>query len=212
MSFPSAAVVGIEQAFKQLLALDPLSRDKLAALHGQRIALDLKDWNITLVFVPDANGDVQIFSGSADEADAFIRATPFDLAETALVERKEDQVFKGKVELGGDTHVAQSFSTILSKLNPDWEELLSTVTGDVVAHQAGRVVRGMIDWMQRNRRIMRQNIGEYVTEEQRLTPTEFEYSEWSVLVDQTREDIDRLEARVQRLIRNRSSKNTGNSQ
>ena len=199
MESASAALLGIEQAINALIALDPIRRERLAGLHGRRIALDVREWNLTLIFVPDASGKVQLFSGDCEEADGWIRGTPFDYAGTAVQERKEDQVFKGRIELGGDTRVAQTFSTILSDLDPDWEELLSGFTGDAAAHQAGNAMRSLVAWGRRNARILQDDLGEYLTEERRLLPTRFEFDEWREEVETLRDDIERLEARINQL-------------
>lgn len=195
----SVALLGIEQAINGLLSLDPIRRERLAGLHGKRIALDLREWDLALIFVPDASGRVQLFSGECDEADGWIRGTPFDFAGTALQERKEDQVFKGKIELGGDTRLAQEFSAILSALDPDWEELLAGIAGDASAHQAGNAMRSLLAWSRRNARILQDDLGEYLTEEARLLPTRFEFDEWREQVETLRDDVERLEARINQL-------------
>ena len=199
MEAGSAALVGIEQAINGLLSLDPIRRERLAGLHGKRIAIDVREWGITLLFVPDASGKVQLYSGECDEADGWIRGTPFDFAGTALEERKEDQVFKGRIELGGDTRLAQEFSTILSALDPDWEELVAGIAGDAAAHQAGNAMRSLLAWGRRNARILQDDLGEYLTEERRLLPTRFEFDEWREQVETLRDDVERLEARINQL-------------
>ena len=199
MEAGSVALVGIEQAINGLLSLDPIRRERLAGLHGKRIAIDVREWGITLLFVPDASGKVQLYSGECDEADGWIRGTPFDFAGTALEERKEDQVFKGRIELGGDTRLAQEFSTILSALDPDWEELVAGIAGDAAAHQAGNAMRSLLAWGRRNARILQDDLGEYLTEERRLLPTRFEFDEWREQVETLRDDVERLEARINQL-------------
>lgn len=199
MEAGSVALVGIEQAINGLLSLDPIRRERLAGLHGKRIAIDVREWGITLLFVPDASGKVQLYSGECDEADGWIRGTPFDFAGTALEERKEDQVFKGRIELGGDTRLAQEFSTILSALDPDWEELVAGIAGDAAAHQAGNAMRSLLAWGRRNARILQDDLGEYLTEERRLLPTRFEFDEWREQVETLRDDVERLEVRINQL-------------
>ncbi len=195
-----AAIVAVEQLLNTVVGLDEVTQQRLAELHGRRIAIELKEWNLTLLFVPDAQGRLQLFSDDADSADAIIRAAPFDFAETMRMERKEDQVFRGKITLDGDTRLAQRFSDILAMLEIDWEEQLSKLTGDVVAHQLGGMLRGFQRWARRNRRVMRDNLGEYLTEEKQLLPTAFEVAEWRGEVDRLRDDVDRLAARVVRLL------------
>ena len=195
-----AAVVAVEQLLNRVISMDEVTQQRLAELHGRRIAIEFKEWNLTLLFVPDAQGRLQLSTDDIDAADATIRATPFDFAETMRMERKEDQVFKGKITLDGDTRLAQRFSDILAMLEIDWEEQLSKLTGDVAAHQLGGMLRGFQRWAKRNQRVMRDNLGEYLTEEKQLLPTAFEVAEWRAEVDLLRDDVDRLAARVVRLL------------
>ena len=195
-----AAVVAVEQLLNAVISMDEVTQQRLAELHGRRIAIEFKEWHLTLLFVADAQGRLQLSTDDVDAADATIRATPFDFAETLRMERKEDQVFKGKITLDGDTRLAQHFSDILAGLEIDWEEQLSKLTGDVAAHQLGCMLRGFQRWARRNQRVMRDNLGEYLTEEKRLLPTAFEVAEWRGNVDHLRDDVDRLAARVVRLL------------
>jgi len=201
-----AGVVAVEQLLNAVISLDEVTQQRLAELHGRRIAIEFREWNLTLLFVPDAQGRLQISTDDVDAADATIRATPFDFAETLRMERKEEQVFKGKITLDGDTRLAQRFSDILAMLEIDWEEQLSKLTGDVAAHQLGGMLRGFQRWARRNQRMMRDNLGEYLTEEKQLLPTAFEVAEWRGEVDCLRDDVDRLAARVVRLL---SAEDTG---
>lgn len=195
-----AAVVVVENLLNTVISMDEVTQQRLAELHGRRIAIEFKEWNLTLLFVADAKGRLQLSTDDVDAADATIRATPFDFAETMRIERKEDQVFKGKITLDGDTRLAQHFSDILAGLEIDWEEQLSKLTGDVTAHQIGGMLRGFQRWAKRNQRVMRDNLGEYLTEEKQLLPTAFEVAEWRGEVDRLRDDVDRLAARVVRLL------------
>ena len=195
-----AAVVAVEQLLNAVISMDEVTQQRLAELHGRRIAIEFNEWDLTLLFVADAQGGLQLSTDDVDAADATIRATPFDFAETLRMERKEDQVFKGKITLDGDTRLAQRFSDILAMLEIDWEEQLSKLTGDVAAHQLGGMLRGFQRWARRNQRVMRDNLGEYLTEEKQLLPTAFEVAEWRGDVDRLRDDVDRLAARVVRLL------------
>jgi ubiquinone biosynthesis protein UbiJ len=195
-----AAVVAVEQLLNAVISMDEVTQQRLAELHGRRIAIEFKEWDLTLLFVADAQGRLQLSIDDVDAADATIRATPFDFSETMRMERKEDQVFKGKITLDGDTRLAQRFSDILAGLEIDWEEQLSKLTGDVAAHQLGDMLRGFQRWARRNQHVMRDNLGEYLTEEKQLLPTAFEVAEWRAEVDRLRDDVDRLAARVVRLL------------
>lgn len=198
MHVSGALLIGLEEALNRVLNTDQVTRDRLATLHGRRIAINLEGW-LVLHFIADANGRLQLFTGAAEEAEAVITATPFDFAETAMADRQEDQVFKGKVRLTGNIRLAEEFSAILRGFEFDWEEQLSKLAGDVVAHQVGNNLRGVLKWAYRGRKHLGQAFGEYVTEEKQLLPTRFEFEEWRDAVDDTRDAVERLEARIRLL-------------
>ena len=81
----------------------------------------------------------------------------------------------------------------------DWEEYLSHFVGDIIAHQVGNCVRSFVDWNQQTAATMRQNMTEYLQEEIRYFPPREECQDFFNDVDEFRSDIDRMEARIQRL-------------
>ncbi|OOZ17186.1 hypothetical protein BOW28_06970 [Solemya velum gill symbiont] len=195
MEVSNTLLVGLESAVNQVLEKDQVTRERLAKLHGRRIAIELVGW-VTLHCVPDGRGALQIFSAPVEEAEAVISATPFNFAETAMADRREDQVFKGKIRLRGDIHLAEAFSNILADFDFDWEEALSKIAGDLVAHQLGNNLRGVAKWAWRGRRHLNAALGEYLTEEAQLLPIAFEVDEWRDAVDETRDAVERLQARI----------------
>ncbi len=195
MEISNTLMVGLEQAVNQVLEKDPVTRQRLAKLHGRRVAIEFVGW-VTFLCVPDATGALQIFISTAEDADAVISATPFNFAETAMADRREDQVFKGKIRLRGNIHLAEEFSNILADFDFDWEEQLSKLTGDLLAHQLGNNLRGVAKWAWRGRRHLNAALGEYLTEERQLLPTAFEVEEWRDAVDETRDAVERLQARI----------------
>ena len=90
-------------------------------------------------------------------------------------------------------------SAILDGIDIDWEEHLSRVTGDVLAHQVGNVARGMLEWGRNTLDTVSRDVAEYLHEESRDLPTRGEVDEFLARIDTLRLDVDRLEARVQRL-------------
>ena len=86
---------------------------------------------------------------------------------------------------------------------PDWEEELSRLVGDVAAHRLGSVARGLADWGLKAADTLALDAGEFLTEESRQIPTRYELEEFLDAVDTMRNDVDRLEARLDRLVASR---------
>jgi ubiquinone biosynthesis protein UbiJ len=82
---------------------------------------------------------------------------------------------------------------------PDIEEELSSVIGDAAAHKLGNLARGVSDWGRTARSTMGANIREYLQEEGRDAPSRYEFDRFAANVNTLRDDVDRLEARINRL-------------
>ncbi|MGB5591910.1 MAG: sterol-binding protein, partial [Gammaproteobacteria bacterium] len=128
---------------------------------------------------------------------------PLSLARLGLT--VDPDVFrKGAVSISGDPVLAQDFQRLLDLARPDWEEELSRLVGDVAAHQLGNAARDLMRWSLQAADTLGRDTSEYLREESRDLPTRFEVDEFLDQVDELSGDIDRAEARLQRLERRAS--------
>ena len=111
----------------------------------------------------------------------------------------EDASARRGVRIAGDAEVAQRFRDLLQHAQPDFEEELSRVIGDVAAHQVANVARGLLDWGRKAAGSFADNVAEYLQEEGRDVPARVEVEEFLEGVDRLRDDAERLEARLARL-------------
>jgi len=105
-------------------------------------------------------------------------------------------IFDGDVKIEGDVDIAQKFSRLLTEVDIDWEEHLSRLTGDGVAHQLGRFARGLSDWVGARNSAMSDNTADYLRDETNHVPHSWELNEFVEKVDGLRDRVDLLEARV----------------
>jgi len=189
-----------EEVINRLLAMDPDAGRRLQALSGRSLEvhltglalplrLDFREAGIALALVEDGQGP---------SPDATLRAAPGSLASLALSNGRRGG---RELEFRGDVGVIHEVRALFSELEIDWEEQLSRVTGDVVAHQVGNAVRGAGDWLRHAGETFLSNAGEYLTEERRSLPAAPEVEAFLADVDRLRQDTDRLQARVRRLRR-----------
>jgi len=196
MTMRDLALEGLEQALNQLIELDPVAGGQLATLHGRVIRIDLAGTGIRLNFVPGHDGRVQILGSIEGEPDCTLSGSPLDLMRASDSSQSSRQLFAGNVRIDGDNQAAHRFSEALAGLDIDWEEQLSHLTGDIAAHEIGRVVRALLHEGERIGRSSRENLSEYLTEEARLLPHRFEVEEFLADVDTLRDDCERLAARI----------------
>jgi ubiquinone biosynthesis protein UbiJ len=201
MTASDLAYAALESALNGYLRLDPEAMRRLAALHGKVVGLEVIGPGLALYLVPDEAGGLQVLPPSDAPPDCWLRGTPLDLARSGDLRAGAGQIFEGRVRIEGDTALAQRFGSILADLDVDWEEQLSRLTGDVLAHEVGRAVRGAGAYAARGRATLEQNVREYLQEEARVLPARFEVREFLDAVDVLRDDVERLGARIERLQR-----------
>jgi len=191
---PSAILASVvETALNGYLSQDVEVRSRLSAMEGRVIAFDLVGLGVVLYVRPGAEG-VQVSDRCVDEPDVILRGTPPVMARLAI-----DSMAEPSIELIGDVSLGQGFGQLLADVQPDWEEKLSAVFGDVAAHELGKLFRSARAWSAETRRTLEANLGEYLQEERRDVPASAEVTHFLDGVVELRSDLDRLAARIRRL-------------
>jgi ubiquinone biosynthesis protein UbiJ len=199
MSLPQILIASLEKAFNQYLSLDPQAMQELAAMEGRIIAVEISGFNETLYLFPSADG-IMILSDFDAEADTTITGTLLSLAKLGLSEDTGSVLFSGDIGISGDIRLGNQFKKILARVNIDWEEQISKYLGDIGAHQLARAAQDFSQWFSRSLDSLQMDLGEYLQEESRLTPTNAELNRFIKETDHLREGVDRLQARIERLI------------
>ena len=192
-----ALLGGLEQAMNAALALDPATMARLARLQGKVVGIDIRGTGLTFHLVPTERG-LRLMGAYAGEADTVLRGGPLALARMNSAPAGEG-LFSGEVTIEGDVELGQRIQSIFQALDIDWEEHLSRLTGDIIAHQIGNTVRDLFAWNRRSGEKLGQDAAEYLQEESDILPSSAEAEQFMQQVDQLRSDTDRVEARVRRL-------------
>jgi ubiquinone biosynthesis protein UbiJ len=199
-ALPTALAAVLETAINQVLRLDSDTVEKLHSLQGKVIAVELRGLNIKLYLVPQHNA-LNVFAHFEGEPDTLLRGTPISMVRMGLAKNAGDVLFEGDVEISGDVELGQQFREILDGLDIDWEEHLSHITGDIIAHKVGNLARGVIGWGKRTTEILGQDAAEYLQQESCELPERAEVDEFLKNTDTIRSDVDRMGMRVVRLER-----------
>lgn len=196
MTIRDFALENLERSLNGLIALDPDALPRLARLHGKVIRLQLTGIELVLHFVPGHDGRLRLLGQIEGEPDCSLSGSPFDLMRASDPKQGSAQLFAGRVRIEGDQQLAQQFSEALAAIDIDWEEQLSRLTGDALAHEVGRATRGIRTQADRFASSATDNLSEYLTEEARLLPHRYEVEDFVDDVDVLRDDLERLEARI----------------
>ncbi len=194
MKLPTPLAVALQAGFNNYLALDPDAKPGFNKLIGKLILLQLSGLELGTWFLVHSDR-VEILEQFDGEPDATIIGGPLSLLALAS---GRSSIFDGDVTISGDVETAQQFSRALEQIDVDWEEHLSRLTGDTIAHQAGRTFRGLSGWATRTRSAMRENSADYLRDETNHLPHDWELSEFSEQVDDLRDRVEQLAINIER--------------
>jgi ubiquinone biosynthesis protein UbiJ len=173
------------------------ARELCAKLAGTVVAIRVRDTALAAWFVIGEES-LELVMECEAEPDVVISGSLLTLARMAG-ESGMDALRDGSLELTGDAHAAERFQRLMAYVKPDLEEELSGVVGDIAARRIGDIARGIRDWTRDARSTMGANIREYLQEESRDLPSRYEVDHFAERVGTLRDDVERLEARLDRL-------------
>jgi ubiquinone biosynthesis accessory factor UbiJ len=175
-------------------------------LDGRALELELSGTPLR-IFLEIGDGRIALTERRDSPADARLAGTPLSLLALAGPEA-DGRLRSGKVRIEGDAEIAQAFRELLEHTQPDLEEELAQVVGDVAARRVANLARGMLDFGRRATDSLATSAAEYLQEEGRDVPVRLEVEEFLRDVDLLRDDVERLEARLARLAPRRDGKPT----
>ena len=184
----------LESVLNRNIAGSSIARGLCKRLEGKALNVRFNGLPLSLNFRSDGERMV-LDTAATDAANATLTGTPLSFLQLASPQ-PERALRSGAIHIEGDAEVAQTFSELLKHTRPDLEEELSRVIGDVAAHQVGNVARSALAFGKRAADTFAQNVSEYLQEEGRDLPTRVEADEFVAGVDQLRDDVERLEARI----------------
>ena len=193
----------LESVLNRNIAASSAARALCRRLDGKLLALHVQGLPLSIYF--ESHGErMSLLTTHEGPPTATLSGTPLAFLRLAGPV-PETALRAGAVQIQGDAEAAQAFSELLKLARPDLEEELSRVIGDVAAHQVGNVARSALGFARRASDTFARNIAEYLQEEGRDVPSRTEAEEFILGVDTLREDVDRLEARIERLAQARPS-------
>ncbi len=194
--------VTIENLLNRGLPRSPRARALCAELAGKSVAIEMR--GLARLHIAATGLTLAVTRGDA-AADATLSAGPFGLL-SLLGPSAQNALQSGAVAIGGDAELAGKFQELLKLLRPDIEEEVSGVIGDVAAHRLGRLARMGSQWGRRAAATGLANAAEYLGHERADLVPRAEGEQFLRGVDALREDLDRLQARLELLSRQRATR------
>lgn len=190
----------LEAALNRAIALDPDTRDALAPLAGRRIQITVDSPPLALEIAVEAQrlhvGPVE----AGEEPDLAVRSTLGGLLGQLPFFRRDDAPAPvGTLRVSGDADLARRLQTLAMRFDPDWQQPLVTLFGEVLGVQIAQGVRAALLRLHETGSELVTSAAEYVTEESRDVVARAELEAFHDDVDVLRDDLERLAARLSRL-------------
>ena len=189
----------LRQALDAYLDSDADARHALSDLGDIVIIIEITDLKKTYT-LSSRRGLINLSGRAGDDetaADARISAPLKDFVALGLHGMKRSRL--SALNIRGDLQLVQSLWNTLSAVDFNCESFLAPRIGDIAAHEVGRGVRAGRRFLRRSLDSLAQTAGEYVREEARLSPNAPLIDDFVRKVDVLRDDLERLEARINSL-------------
>ncbi len=118
---------------------------------------------------------------------------------SALVVLARDETARKQVEIEGSADLASAVDHLFRNLTWDFEEDLSKLFGDIIAHRLASSGRALAAWQRDAALRLAENLVEYWTEEQPLLARPADVENFCRNVDTLRDDVARIEKRIEHL-------------
>lgn len=174
-----------------VLGASPWAKERLRTHSGAHVGFAAGPLNCVMQI--DGHGLLQ--AADRDGTDVLIQF-PDDFLLTALVDRNR---LMSSARISGAADVAETLAFVFRNLRWDIESDLASILGDIPARRLSLAGAAFLTSTQASGKRAMENLREYVAEESGLLPPSSAVIEFAGEVDRLRDDIARLEKRLQRL-------------
>lgn len=192
------ALSGLEAAINRCLDLDPAIREQLQPLADKVIKIELTDLKLAFFVIIQPDG-IELQDELESPANTIISGTLPSFIKVAINRGSQASVFSSEMTISGDIGVGEKLSDIFRHINVDWEYHLAQLTGDTLSHKIMYHGKQLKSAMCRVVESLGGNTKEYVFHEARYLPESSEVEQLYYQINLLRQDIERAEARLQRL-------------
>ena len=191
---PGLLASAIDTALNRAIGLDEKAPEHLSNMDGKTVRLELKGLGIDLYFT-GSEERLAVDAESGIDPHTTITGTPAALLAMAVPDWRAPG---SGVQIQGDAGTAQALERLMRQLDPDWEALLVEHLGPVWGHQVWRMISDTMAGSRHVASTATQQVARYLREESGLLVTREEVNTFTHEVDELREAVDRLEARLRR--------------
>ena len=181
-----------DAALNHLLRGESWARERLKPFAGKTAHFVVPPFSLLLTVT--SSGEVAKAAGDAASDAKFVLTPPLLLR---LIGR--DEAAYKQVEIAGDSDFAGEIAYIAKNLRWDAAEDLSRIFGDIAAQRIVSTAESFSTWGKQSFDSLSRSFSEYWTEERPLIAKSTHVKQFIAEVDALRDDVERLEKRLQNL-------------
>lgn len=190
----------LETGVNKLHQLDDKAKQRRKVLDGTIVGVSLKEIDKPLYFVISQQ-QIDILSRYEGQADCFIRLNMMALIELQDNHQLTRLIKNGQLEVDGDIKVVQRFAQLLTEMEIDWEEHLSSKIGDLLAHKLVYHAKQCKRQLCKQGNKAQKQLAEIITEELKLAPGPLEVAYFCDQISDINKHAIELEKRLNLLIK-----------
>ncbi len=189
----------LELAGNKALEHDAASLARLQKLRGKTMTLHIKNLSASITVTPQAEG-LEFSPSAPEQVDVTLITTIGAMIKIGRDGLEDAELEPGELEMSGDPIVGQRFAQVMADLNIDWEALLTEQIGAAPAHAVTTVAGQAKEFVQESRGKLHDFVGQLIKDDLQIVVGEGELNSFLDGVDDLRADVDRLGARLERLL------------
>jgi ubiquinone biosynthesis protein UbiJ len=189
----------IETGLNKLQQLDSSAQQKRRVLDGTVFGVALKELNKPIYLIISKQ-KIDILNTYDWQPDCFIRLSISAIKELQNNQQLPHLIKTEQLEVEGDIQLAQQFAQLLTEMDIDWEEHLSTKVGDLLAHKLcyhGKNAKHAFISKFKN---IEQHSAQFLTEEMKIAPSALEVAHFCEQVEEIETQSTRIESRINHLL------------
>lgn len=191
----------LETGVNKLHQLDSNAMQRRKQLDGTVFAIFLKELDKPFYFVINTQ-QIDILSHYEGQPDCFIRLNLSALNELQNKHQLTTLIKNEQLDVEGDIQLVQQFARLLTEMEIDWEELLSTKIGDILAHKVCYQSKCIQQSFALQIKKLERQTALLITEELKLSPSGLEVAYFCDQVDDINQHSELLMKRLDSLLNN----------
>lgn len=191
-------ISAIEKAMNSVLTLHSGKHQILEIHAGKTLYINFKDLNMDLFLIIHPE-KVHVHSVFPDTPDTIVSGSFLSFIKQLRAESPSQDI-----SVEGDVDLAHDMMRLFKNIDINWEEYSAFLIGDLPTHHFSNFVRRCKKAVNHISSRSIEDAVDFVQEEKRFLPTKEQVEDFYEDIQELRHNIDRLEARLNRLMENSS--------